>query len=132
MAHGQHLGGYPCAPRSRLDPNRHGVAMGELVEPGMHGVLQTQCECRPADLIRMAAEVQEEFDPEQGSEGQATGALYIRHLISGPWWAALAGLMPKWPCWPMPWATSPWWVFAGGEIARHHLFSYTGILTVWS
>jgi len=21
--------------------------------------------------------------------------------------------------------------FAGGEIARHHLFGYTGILTVW-
>jgi small ligand-binding sensory domain FIST len=21
--------------------------------------------------------------------------------------------------------------FAGGEIARHHLFGYTGVLTVW-
>ncbi|HEX5311484.1 FIST signal transduction protein [Aquabacterium sp.] len=133
MAHGQHFGGDT---RVRhligLDPNRHGVAMGELVEPGMRmAFCKRNVNAARQDLIRMAAEVREEFDPQdQAEQDGPAGGLYIScagrggQHFGGPHaeMALLAHAMGEIPMVGF---------FAGGEIARHHLFGYTGILTVW-
>jgi small ligand-binding sensory domain FIST len=110
---------------------RHGVlAIAERVEPGMRLAFCTRnAEAAKRDLVRIATEIREEV--EGGAAGHMAGALYISCSgRGGPHFGArhaelqivcnalgdvpLAGF------------------FAGGEIARHHLYGYTGVLTVFT
>lgn len=132
MEHGLHFG---ADTRVRhlvgLDPSRHGVAMGDLVEPGMRlAFCKRNANAARQDLIRIAAEVREEFDPDQAPGRAPAGALYIscagrggNHFGSPN--AEMEILGHALGNIPMV------GFFAGGEIASHHLFGYTGILTVW-
>jgi len=132
MEHGQHFG---ADTRVRhlvgLDPSRHGVAMGDIVEEGMRlAFCKRNANAARQDLIRIAAEVREEFDPEQGSGRTPRGAIYISCAGRGgnhfgsphAEMEILSHALGEIPVVGF---------FAGGEIARHHLFGYTGVLTVW-
>ena len=131
-----------------LDATRSGVALGDHVEVGMRlAFCQRNVGAARADLMRICAEIREELSP-QLEEAQALpaagsaphaepaggrricGALYVscsgrggphfggpsaelqivRHALGD---VPLAGL------------------FAGGEIAAHRLYGYTGVLTVF-
>ena len=132
MDHGQHFG---ADTRVRhlvgLDPARHGVAMGDLVEPGMRlAFCRRHVNAARQDLIRIAAEVREEFDPQDHPGHQPAGAVYISCSgRGGPHFGSpnaemeiLAHALGDIPLVGF---------FAGGEIARHSLYGYTGVLTVW-
>lgn len=131
-----------------LDATRSGVALGDHVEVGMRlAFCQRNVGAARADLMRICAEIREELSP-QLEEAQALpaagsaphaepaggrricGALYgscsgrggphfggpsaelqiVRHALGD---VPLAGF------------------FAGGEIAAHRLYGYTGVLTVF-
>lgn len=133
MEHGQHFG---ADTRVRhlvgLDPSRHGVAMGDLVEPGMRlAFCKRNANAARQDLIRIVAEVREEFDSDDDRTTRApVGAIYISCAgRGGPHFGSphaemeiLAHALGDIPVVGF---------FAGGEIAHRHLFGYTGILTVW-
>ena len=132
MTHGQHFG---ADTRVRhlvgLDPSRHGVAMGDYVEAGMRlAFCKRNANAARQDLIRIAAEVREEFDPDQGAASPPAGAVYISCAGRGgdhfgsphAEMEILSHALGDIPIVGF---------FAGGEIARHHLFGYTGVLTVF-
>ena len=82
------------------------------------------------DLVRICAEIREEFDPQDHPGSQAVGAIYISCAgRGGEHFGApnaemeiLAHALGDIPVVGF---------FAGGEIARHHLYGYTGVLTVF-
>lgn len=132
MEHGQHFG---ADTRVRhlvgLDPSRHGVAMGDLVALGMRlAFCKRNANAARQDLIRIAAEVREEFDSGDVAGRTPAGAIYISCAgRGGPHFGSphaemeiLAHALGDIPVVGF---------FAGGEIAHHHLFGYTGVLTVW-
>ncbi|HET8693354.1 MAG TPA: FIST N-terminal domain-containing protein [Aquabacterium sp.] len=132
MEHGQHFG---ADTRVRhlvgLDPGRHGVAMADVVEPGMRlAFCKRNANAARQDLIRMATEIREELDPQDGSRTGPVGAVYISCAGRGgshfgsphAEMEILAHALGDVPLVGF---------FAGGEIARYHLFGYTGVLTVW-
>lgn len=132
MAHGQHFG---ADTRVRhlvgLDPSRQGIAVSELVEPGMQlAFCQRHVQAARQDLIRICAEVREEFDPSEHPGRRAAGAIYIscsgrggEHF--GAPHAEMALVQHALGDIPLV------GFFAGGEIARRHLYGYTGVLTVF-
>jgi small ligand-binding sensory domain FIST len=131
-----------------LDPARHAVAVAELLEPGMHlAFCQRDVQAARRDLVRICAEIRDEV--ESGAEatlataaGPTTqparrilGAVYISCAgRGGPHFGgpsaelkivqhALGGGVDEVPLVGF---------FAGGEIARHHVYGYTGVLTVFT
>ncbi len=132
-----------------LDPMRRGIAVAEVVPAGTQlAFCERHVAAARADLIRVCAEVREELEPEclsqeavatagvVGTEGpmappRMRGAVYvsctgrgglhfggpsaelqiIRHALGD---VPLVGF------------------FAGGEIAHHRLYGYTGVLTVFA
>lgn len=129
-----------------LDPGRQGFAVADRVEAGMRlAFCQRHVEAARRDLVRICAEIREELCPDDpdapplasstgpGADPAAriAGAIYvscngrggahfgapsaelqvIRHALGD---VPLVGF------------------FAGGEIARHHLYGYTGVLTVFT
>jgi small ligand-binding sensory domain FIST len=132
LSHGQHFG---ADTRVRhligLDPSRHGVAISDLVEPGMQlAFCQRHVQAARQDLVRICAEIREEFDPVEHPGSKAVGAVYISCSgRGGPHFGAphaemeiIAHALGDIPMVGM---------FANGEIARHHLYGYTGVLTVF-
>lgn len=129
-----------------LDPGRNGVAVAE------HPVVETKlafCErhaqAARADLIRVCTEIREELEPEaQGMVGDMTaveteaapakhivGAIYVSCSGRGGqhFGAPSAELqIVRRALGDVPLVG----FFAGGEIARHHLYGYTGVLTVFA
>ncbi len=133
-----------------LDPTRQGVAVAEHLELGMRLTFcRRDVHAARADLVRVCAEIREELEPEmlsiqaisalsddpvptlpQGGQ-RIAGAVYvsctgrgglhfggpsaelqiIRHALGD---VPLVGF------------------FAAGEIARNHLYGYTGVLTVFT
>ena len=132
-----------------VDPGRRGVAIAEKPQVGQRvAFCQRNPQAARADLMRICAEIREELEPEEVTETTAAvlaapheessphparrirGAIYvscagrggshfgapnaelqiIRHALGD---VPLTGF------------------FAGGEIARHHLYGYTGVLTVF-
>ena len=132
-----------------LDPMRQGVAVAEHLEPGMRLTFcRRDVHAARADLVRVCAEIREELEPEMLSieainalsddplksipqpGKRIAGAVYvsctgrggdhfggpsaemqiIRHALGD---VPLVGF------------------YAAGEIARHHLYGYTGVLTVF-
>jgi small ligand-binding sensory domain FIST len=110
---------------------QHGVlALADVVEDGMR---LTFCTRNPAaartDLVRVATEIRAEL--ESGTSGHALGALYISCSgRGGPHFGAPHAelQMVRNALGDLPLAG----FFAGGEIARDHLYGYTGVLTVFT
>ena len=132
-----------------VDPGRRGVAIAQQPQVGQRvAFCQRNPQAARADLMRICAEIREELEPEEVTDTTAAvlaapheessphparrirGAIYvscagrggshfgapnaelqiIRHALGD---VPLTGF------------------FAGGEIARHHLYGYTGVLTVF-
>jgi len=133
-----------------LDPARRGVAVASQVSPGMRmAFCQRNAQAARADLVRICAEIREELEPEEMSqpvaaalaapEAQAApnparriaGAVYVSCAgRGGPHFGGPSAEMQivRRALGDVPLVG----FFAGGEIARHHLYGYTGVLTVFT
>jgi len=132
LEHGRHFG---ADTRVRhligLDPARQGVALGDNVEDGMQlAFCQRNQHAARQDLVRICAEVREEFDPDEHPGREAVGAVYIS--CAGRGGAHFGGLNAEMELLSHALGDLPIvGFFAGGEVARHHLYGYTGVLTVF-
>lgn len=132
LEHGRHFG---ADTRVRhligLDPGRQGVALADQVESGMQlAFCQRHQHAARQDLVRICAEVREEFDPQEHPGSEAVGAVYIS--CAGRGGAHFGGLNAEMELLSHALGNLPIvGFFAGGEVARHHLYGYTGVLTVF-
>jgi small ligand-binding sensory domain FIST len=132
LEHGRHFG---ADTRVRhligLDPGRQGVALADQVEEGMQmAFCQRHQQAARQDLVRICAEVREEFDPQEHPGSEAVGAVYIS--CAGRGGAHFGGLNAEMELLSHALGNLPVvGFFAGGEVARHHLYGYTGVLTVF-
>lgn len=133
-----------------LDPSRQGVALADLAEPGMElAFCQRNVQAARADLMRVCAEIREELEPEEMAVGTAhalgaseleaaphparriAGAVYVS--CSGRGGPHFGGPSAELQIVRRALGDVPLvGFFAGGEIARHHLYGYTGVLTVFT
>ncbi len=118
-----------------LDPARQAVAVADTVRVGMRlAFCQRDVQAARRDLVRICSEIRDELE---GPElRHIAGALYVSCAgRGGPHFGgpsaelqivqhALAGAAGH----EVPLVG----FFAGGEIARHHLYGYTGVLTVFT
>lgn len=133
-----------------LDPARQGVAIAEVPSPGMQlAFCERHVEAARADLVRVCAEIREELEPEEltlevatalsASEAESAphparriaGAIYISCVgRGGPHFGAPSAELQivRRALGDVPLVG----FFAGGEIARHNLYGYTGVLTVFT
>jgi small ligand-binding sensory domain FIST len=131
-----------------LDPTRRGVAIGEHVGPGLQVTFCTRnTEAARRDLMRICAEIRDEVESETqaaprrsvpaaapAAEAEAptgiAGAIYVTCTgRGGPHFGAPSAELAliRRALGDVPLAG----FFAAGEIARHHLYGYTGVLTVF-
>jgi len=133
-----------------FDPHRRGIAIGDTAELGMQITFcQRNTEAARRDLVRICSEIREELEPEElpletalalshaGAEAPAArgperiaGAVYISCAgRGGPHFGAPSAELAivRHALGDVPLVG----FFAGGEIARHHLYGYTGVLTVF-
>ncbi len=132
-----------------LDPARRAVAIAQQVTPGMRmAFCQRDVQAARADLMRICAEIREELEPEEmpqavaaalaappqlsapSSERRIAGAVYISCAgRGGPHFGGPSAELQivRRGLGDVPLVG----FFAGGEIARHHLYGYTGVLTVF-
>jgi small ligand-binding sensory domain FIST len=132
-----------------LDPRRRGVAVASKVEEGMKlAFCRRDVEAARADLVRICAEIREELEPEElplavasalaAPEAMAAptparriaGAIYVSCAgRGGPHFGGPSAEMQivRRALGEVPLVG----FFAGGEIARSHLYGYTGVLTVF-
>ena len=132
-----------------LDPARRGVAIAQQVTPGMRmAFCQRDAQAARADLMRICAEIREELEPEEmphavgaalaappepgapSAERRIAGAVYISCAgRGGPHFGGPSAELQivRHALGDVPLVG----FFAGGEIARHHLYGYTGVLTVF-
>jgi small ligand-binding sensory domain FIST len=133
-----------------LDPGRQGVALAEVVEAGTRmAFCQRNMTAARADLVRICAEIREELEPEEMPIEAATalaapeaesaphparrmaGAVYVSCAgRGGPHFGGPSAEMQivRRALGDVPLVG----FFAGGEIARNHLYGYTGVLTVFT
>jgi small ligand-binding sensory domain FIST len=132
-----------------LDPARRGIAVADYVEAGMQlAFCQRNVQAARADLVRICAEIREELEPlEIGADTAAArlhadvdtipqpargiaGAIYVS--CSGRGGPHFGGPSAELQTVRRALGDVPLvGFFAGGEIARHHLYGYTGVLTVF-
>ena len=132
-----------------LDPGRRGVAVADRVSAGAQLVFcQRNVQAARADLTRICAEIREELEPQeqaletahalQASALEAAphparrvaGAVYVSCTgRGGPHFGAPSAEMQlvRRALGDVPLVG----FFAAGEIAHHHLYGYTGVLTVF-
>ncbi|MCY1216612.1 hypothetical protein D9M68_83850 [compost metagenome] len=112
-----------------LDVQHRMLALADMVEPGMRlAFCMRNAEAARADLVRVATEIRTEI--ERGGS-RARGALYISCSgRGGPHFGAPHAELQtvRRALGDLPLAG----FFAGGEIARDHLYGYTGVLTVFT
>lgn len=132
-----------------LDPARKGIAIAEVPKVGMTLAFANATPKPRADLIRVCAEIREELEPEEVtrevasalSAPEAESALHAARRIAGAIYVSCSGRGG--PHFGAPSAELQIvrralgdvplvGFFAGGEIARHHLYGYTGVLTVFT
>ena len=133
-----------------LDPVRRGIAIASPLENGMQMVFcQRNVQAARADLTRICAEIREELEPQELTRETATavaqseaesaphplrgiaGAVYVSCSgRGGPHFGAASAELQivRRALGDVPLVG----FFAGGEIARHHLYGYTGVLTVFT
>ena len=129
-----------------LDPARRGIAIADHASAGMQlAFCQRNTEAARRDLVRICSEIREEVEPEValpatvvsagGSEAAApgrgiAGAVYVSCSgRGGPHFGAPSAELAivRRALGDVPLVG----FFAAGEIARHHLYGYTGVLTVF-
>jgi small ligand-binding sensory domain FIST len=132
-----------------LDAGRRGIAIADTAELGMQLAFCTRdVEAARRDLTRICAEVREEVEPEElplpaaialkaAAPGDAVagacgiaGAVYVSCAgRGGPHFGAPSAelALVRHALGDVPLVG----FFAGGEIARRHLYGYTGVLTVF-
>lgn len=143
-----------------LDGSRRGVALADHVEAGMHlAFCQRNVGAARADLMRICAEIREELSPQEpepallmasskpdgdsaapGNPPGDTAAPQTGQRICGAIYVSCSGRggphfggpsaelqIVRHALGDVPLAG----FFAGGEIAHHHLYGYTGVLTVF-
>jgi small ligand-binding sensory domain FIST len=132
-----------------LDTARGGMAVSEQVEAGMQlAFCQRNVQAAKADLMRVCAEIREELEPEElpveevmaltaptGAPAQLArriaGAVYIS--CSGRGGPHFGGPSAELKIVRHALGDVPLvGFFAAGEIARNHLYGYTGVLTVFT
>ena len=133
-----------------LDPSRGGVAVAEPLQVGMQlAFCQRNAQAAKADLMRVCTEIREELEPEElpvetatalaASEAEAAphpargiaGAIYVS--CSGRGGPHFGGPSAEMQIVRRALGDVPLvGFFAGGEIARNHLYGYTGVLTVFT
>jgi len=133
-----------------LDPARRAVAVSDRLEPGMQlAFCQRNAQAAKADLMRVCAEIREELEPEElpveaatalmASEAESAphparriaGAIYVSCSgRGGPHFGARSAELQivRRALGDVPLVG----FFASGEIARNHLYGYTGVLTVFT
>jgi small ligand-binding sensory domain FIST len=133
-----------------LDPARSGIAIADMPAVGMKlAFCERNAEAARADLVRVCAEIREELEPEEltlevasalsGLHADAAphparriaGAIYVSCSgRGGPHFGAPSAELQivRRALGDVPLVG----FFAGGEIARHHLYGYTGVLTVFT
>ena len=133
-----------------LDPGRRGIAVSDAPSVGMTlAFCERNMQAARTDLIRVCAEIREELEPEELSlevasalnAPEAEAAPHPARRIAGAIYVSCAGRGG--PHFGAPSAELQIvrralgdvplvGFFAGGEIARHHLYGYTGVLTVFT
>ena len=113
-----------------VDRQHQVLAIAEQIEPGMRLAFCTRnAEAAQLDLVRIATEIRDEL--ESGVARHMAGAVYVSCSgRGGPHFGARHAelqLVRK-ALGEVPLVG----FFAGGEIARHHLYGYTGVLTVFT
>ncbi|UCU94870.1 FIST N-terminal domain-containing protein [Hydrogenophaga taeniospiralis] len=133
-----------------LDPGRRGVAIADVAPVGSRlAFCERNVQAARADLIRVCAEVREELEPEELSLPLATaletpeadaapqpprriaGAVYVSCAgRGGPHFGSPSAELQivRRALGDVPLVG----FFAGGEIAHHRLYGYTGVLTVFT
>jgi small ligand-binding sensory domain FIST len=133
-----------------LDPARRGIAIGDQAVVGQQlSFCSRNTAAARRDLVRICSEIREELEPEtlpvevavarRGEEPEAVphaarriaGAVYVSCAgRGGPHFGAPSAELAivRHALGDVPLAG----FFANGEIARHHLYGYTGVLTVFA
>ncbi|WP_298825396.1 FIST N-terminal domain-containing protein [uncultured Piscinibacter sp.] len=129
-----------------LDPARRGIAIGDIAPEGLQlAFCQRNTEAARRDLVRICAEIREELAPQEltvaatlpagvAPESAAmsiAGAVYVS--CSGRGGPHFGGPSAELQIVRRALGDVPLvGFFAAGEIARHHLYGYTGVLTVFA
>src|SRR5690606_10788128 len=133
-----------------FDPNRRGLAIAAPVTDGMQlAFCSRNTAAARRDLVRICAEIREELEPETMPLGTALavrgsetgGAPHPARGIAGAVYVSCSGrggphfggpsaelAVIRHALGDVPLAG----FFAAGEIAREHLYGYTGVLTVFA
>jgi small ligand-binding sensory domain FIST len=133
-----------------LDPGRRGIAIGDSAEVGMRlAFCARHVEAARRDLMRICAELREELEPDElplrsahalkdtqtddagaGAASGIAGAVYVS--CSGRGGAHFGAPSAELAIIRHALGDVPLvGFFAAGEIARRHLYGYTGVLTVF-
>ena len=138
-----------------LDPARLAVAVAEVLEPGMRlAFCQRDAQAARRDLVRICSEIRDEIETQAEAATAAAGSAPAaadaasaepRHRIQGALYISCSGRGgphfggPSAELQTVQHALGALGddiplvgFFAAGEIARHHLYSYTGVLTVFT
>lgn len=133
-----------------LDPGRRGIAIADVAPVGTRlSFCERNAEAARADLVRVCAEVREELEPEElglsmataFSSADAEAGPHAARRIAGAVYVSCSGRGG--PHFGSPSAELQIvrralgdvplvGFFAGGEIAHHSLYGYTGVLTVFT
>jgi len=135
-----------------IDPQQRGIAIGDIAVPGMQlAFCQRNTEAARRDLVRICAEIREELEPETLPLAQAlalargdadspaaaaacqriAGAVYVSCAgRGGPHFGAPSAELAivRHALGDVPLVG----FFAAGEVAHHHLYGYTGVLTAFA
>lgn len=132
-----------------LDPGRRGIAVSDRLQVGMQlSFCQRNVKAAKTDLVRICSEIREELEPEElplaavtalaASEAESlphpargmAGAIYVS--CSGRGGPHFGGASAELQIVRRALGDVPLvGFFAAGEIARNHLYGYTGVLTVF-
>jgi small ligand-binding sensory domain FIST len=133
-----------------LDPSRKGIAIADVPEVGMTlAFCERHAAAARADLTRVCAEIREELEPQEVTAevaqalgaGEAESAPHLARGIAGAIYVSCTGRGG--PHFGGPSAELQIirralgdvplvGFFANGEIARNHVYGYTGVLTVFT
>jgi small ligand-binding sensory domain FIST len=130
-----------------LDPGRQAVAVADRLQPGLRlAFCQRDAAAARRDLVRICSEIRDELSPEHlparagadvgarphaESPRRILGALFFS--CTGRGGAHFGGPSAELKIVQHALGDVPLvGFFAAGEIARHHLYGYTGVLTVFT
>ena len=131
-----------------LDPARSAVAVAETLQPGMKlSFCQRDVAAARRDLVRICSEIRDEVESQAESQAESAGvsrgspppqparrirgALYVS--CSGRGGPHFGGPSAELKIVQHALGDVPLvGFFAAGEIARHHVYGYTGVLTVFT